>query len=101
MIKSTVPVGFTDKLSTRLNTSAILFSPEFLREGSALEDFFNPDRIVIGGSDKTSMEVLCKLYSEFNSEIITTDSTTALLIKYLSNTYLIRTKTYLFEDPLY
>ena len=88
-IKSTSPPAFIQELEKAdIGIHNIIFNPEFLREGSALEDFFNPDRIVIGGSDKTSMEVLYKLYSEFNSEIITTDSTTALLIKYLSNTYL-------------
>ncbi len=88
-IKSTTPPAFIQELEKAdIDTHSIIFNPEFLREGSALEDFFNPDRIVIGGSGKTSMEILYRLYSEFNSEIITTDSTTALLIKYLSNTYL-------------
>ncbi len=88
-VKSTSPPGFIQELEKAdIDTHHIVFNPEFLREGSALEDFFNPDRIVIGGSDKTSMDILRRLYSEFNSEIITTDSTTALLIKYLSNTYL-------------
>ncbi len=88
-VKSTSPPAFIQELEKAdIDTHNIVFNPEFLREGSALEDFFNPDRIVIGGSDKTSMEILSRLYSEFNSEIITTDSITALLIKYLSNTYL-------------
>ena len=88
-IKSTSPPEFIHELEEAdIDTQSILFNPEFLREGSALEDFFNPDRIVIGGSDKTSIGLLKKLYSEFNSEIITTDPVTALLIKYLSNTYL-------------
>lgn len=88
-IKSTSPPEFIYELEEAdIDIQSILFNPEFLREGSALEDFFDPDRIVIGGSDKTSMGVLSSLYSEFDSEIITTDPVTALLIKYLSNTYL-------------
>ena len=89
-IKSTSPPEFIHELEEEegIDIHSIVFNPEFLREGSALEDFFNPDRIVIGGSDKTSMGALSNLYSEFDSEIITTDPVTALLIKYLSNTYL-------------
>ena len=72
----------------KLDYNKIIFNPEFLREGSALYDFFNPDRIVIGGSDKNSIEKCLNLYNEFECEKIITDSTSSQIIKYLSNTYL-------------
>lgn len=88
-IKSTAPPNFINDLEgSTFDNSNILFNPEFLREGSAIDDFFNPDRIVIGGTDKKRLAVLTKLYEDFNSEVIITDPVTALLIKYLSNTYL-------------
>ena len=88
-IKSTFPPTLLDELEMKnLDVSNIVFNPEFLREGSAIFDFNNPDRILIGGSNKESLELLENLYKDFNSEIITTDSVTALLIKYLSNSYL-------------
>lgn len=89
-VKSTIPpyeienvckkVGFDQKLLT--------FNPEFLREGSAVNDFFNPDRIVIGSIDSQKTDKLLKLYENYDSEIIVTDPISSQLIKYLSNTYL-------------
>ena len=89
-IKSTIPpyeianvcnnVGYDKNLLT--------FNPEFLREGSAVHDFFNPDRVVIGGLDSTKTNKLKDLYKEFETEIIITDPISSQLIKYLANTYL-------------
>ncbi len=63
-------------------------NPEFLREGIALEDVMNPDRIIIGSLDQKSSESVEKLYSDFKSPIIKTDITTAEMIKYSSNAFL-------------
>ena len=89
-VKSTIPpyeianvcnnVGYDKNLLT--------FNPEFLREGSAVHDFFNPDRVVIGGLDSTKTNKLKELYKEFETEVIITDPISSQLIKYLANTYL-------------
>ena len=89
-VKSTIPpyeianvcnnVGYDKNLLT--------FNPEFLREGSAVHDFFNPDRVVIGGLDFTKTNKLKELYKEFETEVIITDPISSQLIKYLANTYL-------------
>ncbi len=57
-------------------------------EGTAVKDFFNPDRIVIGGNDKKKVNKLKDLYKDFKAEIIITDPISSQLIKYLANTYL-------------
>ena len=63
-------------------------NPEFLREGIALEDVMNPDRIIIGGLDERSSDSVEKLYNGYNSPVIKTDITTAEMIKYSSNAFL-------------
>ncbi len=63
-------------------------NPEFLREGSALDDFLNPDRIVIGELDKRSGDALVELYANFNAPIIRTGLKVAEMIKYASNAFL-------------
>lgn len=90
VIKSTVPIKTYEKvkkLITKQNCE-IVSNPEFLREGVALEDFLNPDRIVIGSNSKESAEKVAELYKNINSEIIFTDNISAELIKYASNSYL-------------
>lgn len=66
----------------------VAMNPEFLREGTAIDDFLNPDRIVIGSSDKKTYEILVKMYSDINSPVFRTDLTTAEMIKYASNAFL-------------
>lgn len=66
----------------------VCMNPEFLREGRALEDFLNPDRIVIGEMDKKSGDILKKVYSNFDSKILRTNLKTAEMIKYASNAFL-------------
>ena len=93
--KSTVPVGTGDlvaELITRHRGNEIDFhvvsNPEFLREGSAVSDFLNPDRIVLGSEDRQSAEDVTMLYRSFNCPIIITDLRTAEMIKYASNAFL-------------
>jgi UDPglucose 6-dehydrogenase len=71
-----------------MDKNEITFNPEFLREGTAIEDFFKPDRIVIGGNDPEKLTVLRELYKSFEAEVIETDPISSQLIKYLANTYL-------------
>jgi UDPglucose 6-dehydrogenase len=96
VMKSTVLPGVTESLVPLLEKSGkkagkdfgIAVNPEFLREGSALEDFLHPDRIVIGEHDRRSGDVLEKIYRNFNAAIIRTNLRTAEMIKYASNAFL-------------
>ena len=89
-IKSTIKATLVEEISNEidLDYKKIIFNPEFLREGSAFYDFFNPDRIVIGGSDQKGLNQCTELYESFDCEKIITDSNSSQMIKYLSNTYL-------------
>ncbi len=91
ILKSTIPVGYTRKIKKKLSYERIYFSPEFLREGSALQDNLYPSRLVIGDVDDNSKEFLSMLeeVSELNNvEKIFTRSDEAEAIKLFSNTYL-------------
>jgi len=89
-VKSTIPPYEIENVCNQIgfDKNNLLFNPEFLREGSAIFDFFNPDRIVIGGSNQSKINILLNLYKEFNCEFVVTDSISSQLIKYLANTYL-------------
>ena len=89
-IKSTINSNLVQNISKNigLNFERIIFNPEFLREGSAFYDFFNPDRIIIGGSHEEEINKFTKLYESFDCEKIITDPISSQMIKYLSNTYL-------------
>ena len=94
--KSTVPVKTawwikrTIRLYSRKNPAEfdIASNPEFLKEGSAIQDFMHPDRIVIGVENKRAKEILLKLYKDFNCPILVTDVNTAELIKHAANAFL-------------
>lgn len=103
--KSTVPVGTAKKVKNAVieelklngifaaeNYVCIASNPEFLKEGSAVQDFMHPDRIVIGTEDEYAEELLCELYKPFciddPSKLIKTDIPSAEMIKYASNSML-------------
>ena len=91
IIKSTVPVGFTKSLNEKYNTDRILFSPEFLREGLALQDNLYPSRIIIGGDHprkELCLSLLKKLSLSDEALLQVMDSDSAEAVKLFSNTYL-------------
>lgn len=92
VVRSTVVPGTTEKFISphfpNTERVGLCVNPEFLREGTALEDFLNPSRIVIGERDKLSGDTLCRIYRHFDSPTVRTDLRTAEMIKYASNAYL-------------
>ncbi len=88
--KSTVPVGSTRVVERVLGRDdvVVVSNPEFLREGSAVHDFLNPDRIVIGSDDQSAAVRVASLYIGVTAPIIVTDPASAETIKYASNAFL-------------
>ena len=89
-VKSTIPPYEIENVCENVgyDKNLLTFNPEFLREGSAVSDFFNPDRIVIGGLSSEKINKLKKLYEGYDAEVVITDPISSQLIKYLANTYL-------------
>ena len=94
--KSTVPIGTGDWVANIVRQHApdpdipfsVVSNPEFLREGSAVYDWMNPDRVVLGSSDREAAERVSELYYPLHAETIITDLRTAEMIKYASNAFL-------------
>ncbi len=98
VVKSTVVPGTTDDVVLPVLEKSsgkkagidfgVAMNPEFLREGKAVEDFFKPDRIVLGSADSRAVELLEKLYEKLGAPKMRTNARTAEMIKYASNSFL-------------
>jgi len=90
VVRSTVVPGTAERVLVPLfdENAAVASNPEFLREGSALQDFLHPDRIVIGCEEDWARELLSELYRPFDAPLVLTSPATAELAKYTSNAFL-------------
>tara|TARA_Y100000590_G_scaffold374637_1_gene439075 strand:+ start:14133 stop:15413 length:1281 start_codon:yes stop_codon:yes gene_type:complete len=89
--KSTVPVGSAQKVFEKLQRPdvEVVSNPEFLREGSAVDDFLNPERIIIGSENQAAAQKVAEIYKKIEAPILITDPISAETIKYSANAFLV------------
>lgn len=95
--KSTVPVGTAERTAQLLQRPdvAVVSNPEFLREGAAVHDFLNPDRIVVGSVSQDAAERVASLYARLGAPTVLTDAASAELVKYAANCFLAMKLSYI------
>jgi UDPglucose 6-dehydrogenase len=88
--KSTVPVGTSVQVAKWLGREdiSVVSNPEFLRQGTALQDFLHPNRIVVGGDNTTAVEKVSSLYSKIDAPILRMNAASAEALKYAANSFL-------------
>ena len=108
--KSTVPVGTTSEVKKIILNKVdrkffdVVSNPEFLREGSAIDDFIRPDRVVIGTDNKKSENIMRELYRPLflkETPIVATSIETSEIIKYASNSFLATKIAFIMKLPIY